>query len=199
MLLHSVYIISWYIFYVGVVGNNIITYFIFHVLLLFFFCTTGVFVFRQSISSVKFGRGTGAIFFGYMSCGSSESSLQSCSRSSSSRYCSHDSDVGVWCDGIADSGEGVTLCICYTMQLNSILWLLKVVSAFLCRFVTITSPTHYQTKPQEDRKPTMPEMKPYKIFWGHLCKEKWPIQCCQSFPTASHNSYLMHYFILTCG
>ena len=105
---------------------------------------TGVFVFRQSISSVRFGRGTGAIFFGYMSCGSSESSLQSCSRSSSSRYCSHDSDVGVWCDGIADSGQGmssyvsVVPCIPYYD-----LW--KSVSAFLCRFVTITSPTHYQT------------------------------------------------------
>ena len=66
-------------------------------------------MFRSYISRVRFGRGTGAIFFGYMNCGSSESSLQSCSRSSSSRYCSHDSDVGVWCDGIADSGEGMTL------------------------------------------------------------------------------------------
>ena len=66
-------------------------------------------MFRSYISRVRFGRGTGAILFGYMSCGSSESSLQSCSRSASSRHCSHDSDVGVWCDGIDDSGEGVTL------------------------------------------------------------------------------------------
>ena len=65
-------------------------------------------MFRSYISRVRFGPGTGAIFFGYMNCGSSESSLQSCSRSGSSQHCSHDSDVGVWCDGIADSGEGVT-------------------------------------------------------------------------------------------
>ena len=68
-------------------------------------------MFRSPISSVRFGRGTGAIFFGYMNCGGAETSLRSCSRSSSSRYCSHDNDVGVWCDLIADSGEGVTLVI----------------------------------------------------------------------------------------
>ena len=59
------------------------------------FVPTGVFVFRQSISRERFGPGTGAIVFGYMRCGGSETSLQSCSTSSSSRYCSHDSDVGV--------------------------------------------------------------------------------------------------------
>ena len=61
-------------------------------------------MFRQSISRVRFGPGTGAIFLGYMGCGGTETSLQSCSRSSSSRYCSHDSDVGVWCDSVDDSG-----------------------------------------------------------------------------------------------
>ena len=68
------------------------------------FGLTGVFVFRSSISREKFGPGTGAIVFGYMNCGGSETSLQSCSGSSSSRYCSHDGDVGVWCDHIDDSG-----------------------------------------------------------------------------------------------
>ena len=68
------------------------------------FGLTGVFVFRSYISSIRFGPGTGAILFGYMNCVGSENSLQSCSRSSSSRYCSHDSDVGVWCDSIDDSG-----------------------------------------------------------------------------------------------
>ena len=53
---------------------------------------------------MRFGAGTGAIVFGYMNCGGSETSLQSCSGSSSSRFCSHDSDVGVWCDSVDDSG-----------------------------------------------------------------------------------------------
>ena len=58
---------------------------------------------------MRFGRGTGAISLGYMNCVGTEASLQSCSRSSNSQDCSHDNDVGVWCDGIADSGEGMTL------------------------------------------------------------------------------------------
>ena len=66
-------------------------------------------MFRSYISRVRFGRGTGAIFFGYMNCGEAETSLQSCSRSSNSYFCSHDNDVGVRCDLIDDSGEGVTL------------------------------------------------------------------------------------------
>ena len=64
-------------------------------------------MFRSSTSSVRFGRGAGAISLGYMNCDGTETSLQSCSRSSTSRYCSHDSDVGVWCDGIGISGEGM--------------------------------------------------------------------------------------------
>ena len=74
---------------------------------LFCFNLTGIFVFRSSTSSIGFGPGTGAISPGYMNCDGSETSLQSCSRSSTSRYCSHDSDVGVWCDGIDNSGEGM--------------------------------------------------------------------------------------------
>ena len=58
----------------------------------------------MSISSVRFGRGTGAILLGYMYCGGTETSLQSCSSSSNVQHCSHDSDVGVWCDRIDDSG-----------------------------------------------------------------------------------------------
>ena len=64
-------------------------------------------MFRSSTSSVRFGRGTGAISLGYMNCGGGETSLQSCSMSYTSRYCSHHSDVGVWCDGIDNSGEGM--------------------------------------------------------------------------------------------
>ena len=66
-------------------------------------------MFRSFSSSLMFGRGTGAISLGYMNCVGTESSLQSCSRASTSQYCSHDSDVGVWCDGIDDSGDGVNL------------------------------------------------------------------------------------------
>ena len=70
---------------------------------------TGVFVFRSSNSYVRFGRGTGAILFDYMNCDGTETSLHasSCSSSSQPQFCSHDSDVGVWCDGIGDSGEGM--------------------------------------------------------------------------------------------
>ena len=68
---------------------------------------TEVFVFRESVSRMWFGRGTGAIFFGYLTCEGTETSLQdpSCSRYSNSEYCSHDSDVGVRCDSIDSSGE----------------------------------------------------------------------------------------------
>ena len=64
-------------------------------------------MFRSYISRVRFGQGTGAILFGYMTCDGTETSLQapSCSRSSNSRYCSHSSDVGVWCDRLDSSGE----------------------------------------------------------------------------------------------
>ena len=58
----------------------------------------------MSISSVKFGRGTGAILLSNMNCGGAETSLQSCSRSYNVQHCSHYSDVGVWCDHIDDSG-----------------------------------------------------------------------------------------------
>ena len=61
-------------------------------------------MFRSYISSTRFGPGTGAIVFGYMNCGGSENSLQSCSPSSNLQSCSHDDDVGVWCDSIDDSG-----------------------------------------------------------------------------------------------
>ena len=45
----------------------------------------------------------------YMRCHGTETSLQSCSRSSTSQSCSHDSDVGVWCDHLDDSGESMRL------------------------------------------------------------------------------------------
>ena len=66
-------------------------------------------MFRSSVSYMKFGRGTGAILFKDMTCDGTETSLQapSCLRSSNSRYCSHDSDVGVWCDSLDSSGENM--------------------------------------------------------------------------------------------
>ena len=71
------------------------------------FGRTEVFVFKESVSHVRFGRGTGGIFFGYMTCEGTETALQepSCSRYSNLEYCSHDSDVGVRCDSIDSSGE----------------------------------------------------------------------------------------------
>ena len=64
-------------------------------------------MFRSSISRTRFGRGTGAIVFDYMNCDGTETSLQasSCSSSSQPEYCSHDRDVGVWCDSNDNSGE----------------------------------------------------------------------------------------------
>lgn len=66
-------------------------------------------MFRSSVSYVKFGRGSGAILFDYMTCDGTETTLQasSCSRSSQPQYCSHDSDVGVWCDSLDSSGENM--------------------------------------------------------------------------------------------
>ena len=62
-------------------------------------------MFRSSISRVRFGPGTGAILFNYMECDGTETLLSSCPMYSNPRYCSHDSDVGVWCDNIDISGE----------------------------------------------------------------------------------------------
>ena len=64
-------------------------------------------MFKSSISYMRFGRGSGAILFDYMTCDGTETSLQasSCSRSSQPQFCSHDRDVGVWCDRLDDSGN----------------------------------------------------------------------------------------------
>ena len=70
----------------------------------FNFGLTGVFVFRSS-SSLRFGRGSGAISLGYMNCVGTETSIQSCLSSSNLQYCSHNDDVGVGCDRIDSSGE----------------------------------------------------------------------------------------------
>ena len=72
-----------------------------------YFVPTGTFVFRSYISRVRFGDGTGAILFDYMTCDGTESSLQapSCLRYSRPEYCHHSNDVGVWCDHIDSSGE----------------------------------------------------------------------------------------------
>ena len=65
-------------------------------------------MFRQSISSLRFGDGTGAILFDDMTCDGTETSLYapSCLRYSNPEYYSHSSDVGVWCDRLDSSGEG---------------------------------------------------------------------------------------------
>ena len=75
---------------------------------MFNFVLTGIFVFRSSVSHMRFGRGTGAILFGDMTCDGTETSLHapSCLRYSNPEYCSHSSDVGAWCDRIDNSGEG---------------------------------------------------------------------------------------------
>ena len=63
-------------------------------------------MFRSSISLVKFGPGTGAILFDYIECDGTETLLSSCPSHDDPRYyCSHDNDVGVWCDNIDISGE----------------------------------------------------------------------------------------------
>ena len=71
-------------------------------------------MFRSSVSYVRFGRGNGAILFEQMTCDGTETSLSasSCSRYSQPRYCSHDRDVGVWCDRVDDSGESMRSYIC---------------------------------------------------------------------------------------
>ena len=71
-------------------------------------------MFRSSISSLRFRPGTGAILFDDMNCDGTESSLQapSCLRYSNPDYCSHSSDVGVWCDRIDSSGEGFSTAKC---------------------------------------------------------------------------------------
>ena len=74
---------------------------------LFNFGLTGVFVFSSYISRMSFGSGTGAILFDDVTCDGTETSLQapSCLRYSNPEYCSHSSDVGVWCDRLDSSGE----------------------------------------------------------------------------------------------
>ena len=64
-------------------------------------------MFGSFTSSVRFGAGTGAILFEQMTCNGNETSLQapSCLRYSNPEYCSHSSDVGVWCDRLDSSGE----------------------------------------------------------------------------------------------
>ena len=64
-------------------------------------------MFRSSISRTRFGPGTGAILFEDIECDGTETSLHapSCLRDSNPEYCSHSSDVGVWCDHIDSSGE----------------------------------------------------------------------------------------------
>ena len=64
-------------------------------------------MFRSSISRARFGQGTGAILFEQIACDGTETSLQapSCLRYSNPEYCSHSSDVGVWCDRLDSSGE----------------------------------------------------------------------------------------------
>jgi len=65
-------------------------------------------VFKSDTSTMRFGSGTGAILFSDMYCDSTEVSLQtsSCTQYSNPVYCSHSSDVGVWCDSINDgTGE----------------------------------------------------------------------------------------------
>ena len=57
------------------------------------------------LRGVAFGKGTGAILFGYMGCDGTESSLPSCSSIFSPGLCHHSSDVEVWCDSIDHSGE----------------------------------------------------------------------------------------------
>ena len=55
---------------------------------------------------MRFGAGTGAIVFDGMACDGTETVFSSCpSRSNPSQHCSHDNDVGLWCDHIDNSGE----------------------------------------------------------------------------------------------
>ena len=64
---------------------------------------------RSYTSTMRFGRGTGAILFDDMNCDGTEASLRATScllRNSNPESCSHSSDVGVWCDSIDGSGEG---------------------------------------------------------------------------------------------
>ena len=63
-------------------------------------------MFRSSISRVSFGPGTGAILFDYVECDGTETVFSSCQSYSDPRLrCSHDNDVGLWCDDIDSSGE----------------------------------------------------------------------------------------------
>ena len=50
-------------------------------------------------SSAKFGYGTGPIYYRYVGCSGSETTLSACSKSSGSS-CSHSQDAGVRCFGI---------------------------------------------------------------------------------------------------
>ena len=56
---------------------------------------------------MRFGHGTGAILYDIMECDGTETLLSSCPSYfySNPWHCSHDSDVGVWCDNIDISGE----------------------------------------------------------------------------------------------
>ena len=62
-------------------------------------------MFRSSISHERFGPGTGAILFDYIDCDGTETLLSSCPNYLDPWHCSHDSDVGVWCDNIDISGD----------------------------------------------------------------------------------------------
>jgi deleted-in-malignant-brain-tumors protein 1 len=50
-----------------------------------------------AFSSAYFGSGTGSILYNYVGCTGHESSLASCSHSTSTYYCSHYNDAGVGC------------------------------------------------------------------------------------------------------
>lgn len=63
-------------------------------------------MFRSFISHTRFGAGTGTILFDYMTCDGTETVFSSCpSHFNPSLHCSHDNDVGLWCDNIDNSGE----------------------------------------------------------------------------------------------
>jgi len=65
-------------------------------------------VLRSYASTMRFGRGTGAILFDDMNCDGTEASLRAPSclrRNSNPEYCSHSSDVGVICESIGGPGE----------------------------------------------------------------------------------------------
>ena len=78
-------------------------------------------------TNAEFGQGSGPIHYARLSCSGSETSLSRCgSIASTAADCSHNSDVGVRCAEIQNSGEGPIMFMEYSSikyMWNPLMWI----------------------------------------------------------------------------